>query len=552
MAIQSIILPFLHDKISVAHIQANGKLFSDEQIIAIKNLLKDKKDGRYRKALLGSFSSKFGVIKLNNNYYAVYYGEKHGRHVSKSGHVKVKLVQELESGKWYLLKSREYNVRAEINLEKDKLGEISYDKEALEEHYKRMVRYHENLAITNQAREYVFYRFSKRNTVKFYLLMDLIPGEDLNEFIKRRPKLADIRWLEIVLEMLYSTQELHKKNYLHGDIKPDNMIYHPAFDNLTIIDVDSLVEMNADRQGIHNRLLGSDLHLAPEFYRMYEENNRNDTGQYIYDEKTEAFALGSSIKVLLKIPIITLAGPGNTLHESIDKTYQIGSEKIFSFNNKIIKFLDGMMNTNANERYSINDAIEFFEDIYHEMLPKAEIKVGLFYYDEFKKFYEENTEFENQAKINILKQLDEVCLLSKTAEIDTNEMISYQRFLKKWGITHFHSILVVPDLNVLAQVPAFFQNPADLVKRNYVHISFSNVRTSETELLLAKIGIKTFQFQPKKNEGVQIEEINSATTRVSEQIYQNGTGSAIAGFFKKRIKRIFSESRQQVLPPAPH
>ena len=76
----------------------------------------------------------------------------------------------------------------------------------------------------------------KQQETLFCLIMEKIPGMDLQQYLQRRGKPIDeklaLNWLKQITSTL---QELHSKNLLHRDIKPSNIILQPN-GSLTLID----------------------------------------------------------------------------------------------------------------------------------------------------------------------------------------------------------------------------------------------------------------------------------------------------------------------------
>ncbi|PSB05891.1 serine/threonine protein kinase, partial [Pleurocapsa sp. CCALA 161] len=68
----------------------------------------------------------------------------------------------------------------------------------------------------------VFYYFEENNTA--YLVMEYLKGKTLTEFLKQRQgKLSQAKALEHIAKVGEALEILHQAQFLHRDIKPDNI-----------------------------------------------------------------------------------------------------------------------------------------------------------------------------------------------------------------------------------------------------------------------------------------------------------------------------------------
>jgi serine/threonine-protein kinase len=69
----------------------------------------------------------------------------------------------------------------------------------------------------------VFYYFEENNTA--YMVMEYLQGKTLGEFLKQRKgKLSQIKALEYITKVGEALEILHQAQFLHRDIKPDNIM----------------------------------------------------------------------------------------------------------------------------------------------------------------------------------------------------------------------------------------------------------------------------------------------------------------------------------------
>jgi eukaryotic-like serine/threonine-protein kinase len=121
------------------------------------------------------------------------------------------------------------------------------------------------------------------------LVMELIEGKDLDEWLRENGKLTDrtvaIQWIERLANIL---DRLHNQGLFHRDIKPSNII-RKENGILVLIDFGSTAEMSAAvGSGGERTMVGSDFYAAPE-------SKRN--GYFV--RQSDFFALGRTFVHLL-------------------------------------------------------------------------------------------------------------------------------------------------------------------------------------------------------------------------------------------------------------
>ncbi len=135
-----------------------------------------------------------------------------------------------------------------------------------------------------------------------YYLSEYVPGIALSEWIKRHPKPALDDVLALFFQMVKGVRALHRKEILHQDIKPDNLIITDE-GVVRIIDFGScrvagIAEIDTPFQ--RDRILGTATYSAPEQILNDRGTERSDqfslavclyemlTGQHPYGAKYEA------------------------------------------------------------------------------------------------------------------------------------------------------------------------------------------------------------------------------------------------------------------------
>ncbi len=137
--------------------------------------------------------------------------------------------------------------------------------------------------------------FTENNTA--YIVMEYIEGKTLYSILKSEGKFSETRLTPYLLQIIDALKLLHNNNFLHRDIKPDNIILNESLDKIILIDFGSTKGFIAGKTGDMTRVLTPG--YAP-------------AEQYTYRSKTFAatdiYALCASIYELLtnKLPAESL------------------------------------------------------------------------------------------------------------------------------------------------------------------------------------------------------------------------------------------------------
>ncbi len=134
-----------------------------------------------------------------------------------------------------------------------------------------------------------------------YYLCDYVQGETLTEWMEKHPKPSIESVLKILKQVVKGARALHRKETLHQDIKPDNIMVD-EHDHVTLVDFGSCyiagvaeIETPFEREII----LGTDTYGAPEYKLGRKSSIKSDlfsigvvvyemlTGEHPYGEKFE-------------------------------------------------------------------------------------------------------------------------------------------------------------------------------------------------------------------------------------------------------------------------
>lgn len=167
-------------------------------------------------------------------YYAVYKGKKHKKHIGEGAHGTVKVTQNISDGIWSVIKVLPKKEATLVFGEHQTLSDLRLSQSSLIE----------------------------RNE-KYHFVMEYAKGINLFDFLRNRPQLTAIQVLDIALQSAVALNYFHTKGYLHRDIKPQNIIYDPVANKITVVDVGIAIKVNEQNKA-KSPFAGSKHYIAPE------------------------------------------------------------------------------------------------------------------------------------------------------------------------------------------------------------------------------------------------------------------------------------------------
>ncbi|MDG0973355.1 MAG: protein kinase [Crocinitomicaceae bacterium] len=158
--------------------------------------------------------------------------------------------------------------------------DFSYFKNKFLEEAKKLAKFdHPNIV---KVLEY----FEANNTA--YMVMDFVEGKNLKAYVQEKGKLDEETALGIFNQLLQATEVIHAKNYLHRDIKPDNIIITPN-NKAVLIDFGTAKFHDDDNGDTSTLILLSHGYAPPEQY-----SNQNKKDKY-----TDIYSLGATLYFML-------------------------------------------------------------------------------------------------------------------------------------------------------------------------------------------------------------------------------------------------------------
>jgi len=329
------------------HIKPNGFIITNEQINKAKRLAKASKRDNI-KLYKQELGADFSVLCLKGKCYAIYNGEDYA--LGKGAFGKVKLMQDLDTRKWYALKVLE-NIDinnpvtlAEVTAEHRNLMELGLEKGML-------IR--KPITI-----------LGKQHEAKIFIGMEFASGIPLSKLINC--KLSTSEFLDAIITVLEAIYALHEKGLLHRDIKPDNIIYNPITKAIAIVDAGHMV--NGDSyNNPKEEVMGTAGFIAPE---VATTNT--------YNEKTEMYAASKTIAVALNwVKSYKNAELSEDQHYYSDRYVILDKNQIqqaewpdeIVYN--VLHYLQMMAHFTADNRPTFVDAINHFKTLKQQYVIKV-------------------------------------------------------------------------------------------------------------------------------------------------------------------------------------
>jgi serine/threonine protein kinase len=186
------------------------------------------------------------------------------------------------------------------------------------------------------------------NQSKLYLVMELVRGGDLFEYIKSSKCLTEDKACDIFLQLADALRYIHSKNIVHRDLKPENILVDKSSSNHPQVKITDFgaSKFSDDGYSTSHTRVGTEQYWAPE---VQETNKNKKKG---YNEKVDLWSLGVVLYVMLTggYPFYDEAG------ESMSKKIQEGKFK-FDTNKPISKeardLIKNLLKPNPIERFSL-------------------------------------------------------------------------------------------------------------------------------------------------------------------------------------------------------
>lgn len=308
MGVSQVQIPYLPAKVALEDLSDNGCLLSPEQLgllskiekklIVQRRYTKQEISGLIKTELGLQVEWPYSLIHHENRFYAIYKGEKQGKHLGKGEHGKVKLAQCLDDNVFYALK-------------------LQSDPEATNQEFNMLHRVGE----TPQSRALAS-RVTKAGDAQSMILMKLARGQGIDQITEQEIELSyedskgnqildglmsPILRIQLALDALIKLDKLHlARHVIHRDLQPGNIMLDLVAQHARLIDYGQAIVAqqvsDLKRSGSERSLKGSTRNYSPQLRRhlpdikrAMSEGDERLMPVVTYDRGDEMYAIGISL-----------------------------------------------------------------------------------------------------------------------------------------------------------------------------------------------------------------------------------------------------------------
>lgn len=437
-------IPYIPHKLDLNHLNANKKLFSDDEIKKIKVISQNK----FRFPSL-QCNYQLRIIKFNDSptLYAIYLGQEASLGYGTFG--TVKLMQNLTTGEWCAVKNNKNLGSTEQSILTNEI-----------KHLKLMGRFIGNL---HYKKEY-----GRRDLIG----MRLAPGISLFEFSQKNKNLSSINWLRIAKNIIEAVLQFHEKDILHCDIKPNNMIINPDTLDVTLIDLGASLPKKDAKEKIN---LTTDPYKAPELTDSYRISS-----SYTYTVKTDIYAVGRTIAQVLKLIVLKVEHDKSWVW-IVNNIYELGHLKNRALHDEVWDYLlDNLMNDIPKKRIKLEDALKFFNKKINEFKKQRDYakKIGII---DIKNW--QINENDSQTFYEELQSMDKVWFIDKN-NTEEQHYLRLQKKLQENNIKSGNKIFYGNHSSITEEkIFSKIKNPTKNDHRKFYFFSFTEIPEKKQKML---------------------------------------------------------------------
>lgn len=417
-------IPFIPKQVDLNDLHPNGKLFSDKSIANLRTIPLDNGRIRYTNRRNENTRLKYAIIKMDDDYYAIYSGKKR---LGTGAHAKVKLAQNLETGEWFALKIQSY----------DQLLANNNTKSTRELNNLMTMNSIALAKPNNKPVNFQHYSLHHDADKQDYLVMQYARGETLEYFAQTTRTYPAVIYLNMIIAFLKAVQRVHRAGLLHRDIKLNNVIYDPIADRCELVDYGLSIKKNNTNRRSDYGFFGTVGYVAPELIQQLKTNNNtvictDKKNKIVYSSKSDNYAAGVTLRLLLNLTSIRTRTPywqahSLLLHGNTEK--RITRIQDVNLYNKINEFTERMVSEQPNKRPTLTEAIFYFNQLRQSLsIEDRTIHVALLDVNDLNQSIKKQpSDALEQLKIQLKKQVN---LYQVLWLVDSKDILSEQELAK--------------------------------------------------------------------------------------------------------------------------
>lgn len=118
--------------------------------------------------------------------------------------------------------------------------------------------------------------FRDEKTQSYYIVMELVEGQNIDEYVKKNGPIPEDKAVELLLKILDALQCVHNAHIVHRDIKPSNIMIRPD-GNICLLDFGVAKDMDSNgKLTVVGSIIGTSGYMSPEQAEGYSINFRSD------------------------------------------------------------------------------------------------------------------------------------------------------------------------------------------------------------------------------------------------------------------------------------
>lgn len=183
--------------------------------------------------------------------------------------------------------------------------------------------------------------FRDDNSQSYYIIMEMVDGMNLEQYVSRKGALPEEKAVEIMLKVLDALQCVHNANIVHRDLKPSNIMIRDD-GRVCLLDFGVAKDMDYGGNTIAGSIIGTSGYMSPEQAEGYSINKLSDI-----------YSLGCVFFYMLTghHAFNTLASDFETIDAIITQEFPKLSKYNKNVNPTIQKILDKATARNMMQRY---------------------------------------------------------------------------------------------------------------------------------------------------------------------------------------------------------
>ena len=285
-----------------------------------------------------TLQASFDIIKAGEAYYAVEHGAIHSKTVgeNKSSLLNTYLIQNIDTGQYFILKA--YTINDDDQL---------------------LAKIQDEIKLLIKAKQFVAQVDDRSFNKTFYIIKTYAPGLSLKDAMDQGvAKLNFNEKVEVAKKVIETLMTLHRDSkIIHCDLKLENIVLNLETMEVQIIDFDVSLHMDENEQASTKEIRGTFKHLAPEIIAQSKD------GTYVYNKKTDTFALGVALAEWLELEdYLSDDFKQNELLLTQTASNLFTSKLLPPQQETALKAVRGLMDPNDSTRLDLASAFELLSD----------------------------------------------------------------------------------------------------------------------------------------------------------------------------------------------